>query len=666
MALGSAGVSSSMHRFTVGATRRPDPEAVVRILTRDRTLDGIDAVVVSGDIGWSGQHDDYKEALVALQGLRSHWPDASIIVVPGNHDVDIRAGVDFDRRQASYEELLREFYGADLDKYLPFIDDPPAYGLTHREALAVIHQLGGRGLVVGVNSSALQNTSSVPIAVSSAVLEAVQDRLERLTLANDALRVFTLHHHLMPFIERPWASATSTDEIIEAPDPTMVANSARVQDWLARNYFGLVLHGHKHLAHGREDRLWAGNPSKASRRLVVVGAGSCGVNTEQREHGEPLSYNRIEASQLAGREWRIRVAVQVIDETQSPFAAVEGNHYLATAGASSHQLLNVFESRGTIQCHAEMALGIEPDRPLRNFISSVMDHRYEHPPTLRVGESHPAIESVQRSFRSLHPEFSQISGWDDHEGIQARLSERRFRIEHGSRMFLADANGRTPIDSAVKRLVWRPTWAYLALYRLGIDTEEEPPPLPGLMSIQFVPNEPRHAIDVIATFRNLELSFWWGVNMYELSLLLEYAVQRCGLTGYSGGAITVFAATATWKSNPEPVFTAELDDKFDADFVSLAIDLSSGSETSLRELRRLLDNKESVTSRNNVELSGLRQLSIVLNAVSTSTNSAVLGSVQARVAEALRLLSGAERYSDNVRIAKIYLKQATTLLPGES
>src|SRR5207249_1017934 len=82
----SSGKRSTAHFFV--KKNEPDPSRLARILTEDPELsDTPDAVVVAGDVGWSGQDEDYEIAARFFEALTVSWPSAELVVAPGNHDL---------------------------------------------------------------------------------------------------------------------------------------------------------------------------------------------------------------------------------------------------------------------------------------------------------------------------------------------------------------------------------------------------------------------------------------------------------------------------------------------------------------------------------------------------------------------------------------------------
>lgn len=634
----------STHRF-VTSVGKADSSALAAILKRDPNALAVDLVVVSGDLGWSGSSKDYESALLFLQQIAAYVDKRRIVLAPGNHDVRLESELEMDARQNDYIELLQSFYGDVLTELYPALSGTNS--LSPRERLIGIHAGTDEFLAVSVNSSALQSTGSTPIAVGPSVMGYVEEALNNVRISDSMLRVFILHHHLLPFVEGSWNVVADTAIVAERPDPTMVANSARLQEWLARNDFGLVLHGHKHLSHGREDRLYREAQNGGSRRLVIVGCGSSGVTSDQREFGEPLSYNIIESYKTVAREWSIRVSVRRIDERITPISAQPWFDYAATAGWSARPAKVLFEADSMVNCHSEIRSFTPVNSPVRNFLSIVHDSSYKHPPTINDLAREPDL--VEKSFRALHPEYHRVHGWSDVER-QVEVVDEPLRLEHGTRMFRRIGDGASPIDTAIGRLGTRPTWAYAGLYEPDTDTSSVPPTLPGLMGIQFVPDMDSRILHAIATLRHIELSFWWIVNMYEMRKLLEYACQKTDVE-LLPGSVTIFAAIAEWKRNPDAVLIAELDEIDWAEALRLGIGVCSGDSEMITRFKMLLAEKARLLNPYMLETRGLSRVVEGFRAAmeATGTASEILIDVLERIAETRQKLVIAARVTGSAR-----------------
>jgi 3',5'-cyclic AMP phosphodiesterase CpdA len=597
------------HFFTTAGAI--DPNGLANVLFADDALaDAPDVIVVSGDVGWSGCSDDYRHASEFVKLLRAKWGTVPLVIAPGNHDVD--QGAVAAQAQDEFVAFVRAIYGSE-DEYL--IRD---VSLSPREQLITIRALtcseGEPAVIVAVNSAAhLTERNATPVYVRPEVLKAVAARLKEVPV--DALRVFVLHHHILPFAEPHWQATTDAHDLPDKADPTIVGNSARLQTWLSETGFHLVLHGHKHQAHGRADRLWH-REHAGGQQLVVVGAGSASV---EREHvrPDPHAYNVISALRSTSRRWNIQVDVRQVSETGAYPQAKELFQYLHDTGTDERDSPVVFHSDRSDQCHALIKRALF-GKKAANFISVVNQHEYQHPKTAELeGHSVSAVQ-VLRSFKALHPEYTPSDKWRKLEVIKHALRglSPRFQFQHGPRLFgLGEGSGAgpeaSPIVRAVDRLKNSPSSkAYVSLFSRSVDVlGEGREPLPALLSIQFIRPDSTH-LDVVATFRKIELSFWWVVNMFELGELLRWAAERLRLTARR---ITFFAAEAEWKTtNVEAAFATDLDDLSLRELVELVNGVMKNDAGQVSKLTALLAEKKLHTHSQNLDVAGLDRTVSVL------------------------------------------------------
>jgi len=125
------------------------------------------------------------------------------------------------------------------------------------------------------------------------------------------------------------------------------------------------------------------------------------------------------------------------------------------------------------------------------------------------------------------------------------------------------------------------------------------------MSVQFVADG--QYLDAVATFRKLELSFWWVVNMLELGELLRWAASR-DTERRVPRRITFFASLAEWKEDPEPTFVTALDQ---LDYTELFVLVSHANDGQLQARNRLielLDDQSERSNERNIDDQGLQRL----------------------------------------------------------
>jgi hypothetical protein len=613
---------------------KPDPSVLASILNKDPKTTSPDVCVLSGDLTWSGTSDDYGFARKFLEYLRNYWSKCDFVLIPGNHDVLVPIGSTVDpcptndERQAYFVDLVKEFYGSRFSAVFPFFEK----GQLHKREDLICVLRRENTLFVGVNSAACINREHDPIVIQPIILEEIRVFLEKHQEFADLLKVFVIHHHLLPFAEPSWATAdnvhrTKIEDILRHPDTSIVANSAKLQSWLAENGFSLVLHGHKHIFHGREDSLWKAD-SDPKRKIIILGAGSAGVDRHYLPQTVHHSLNVVDVNPLIAGNWDLTIATGRISADNTGSIGWWSEEEVVVG--NTKRSVSTFEADSMKDCHRLIAKAAKASSGrhfiITNFLSIVHHASYVLPPTVEI-EGRPASdEQVKLSFAALHPEYKEnFTSWNEKSGLADFYRKRSFpayRNDHGERMFnrrkkrVDDGAGKSPpiyhsLQMLKKSHVTR---AYLGLFDPARDTGEPGEFPPGLVGVQFVPDE-GNALDIIMTFRSIELSFWWAVNMYEAIELLHWAVANAE-GPYKPGKITFFAGYADWQDNPEPMFIAELDKLPPEEIYSLVVHTVSGSKIHARTLALKLEEKvtKNYTAKN-ICIEGLHWTAFFIKAV---------------------------------------------------
>lgn len=615
-------------------------------------------VVVSGDIGWSGSKLDYDDAIIFCSELKSKLK-APLLVIPGNHDVDRSGGVDDDKRQDNFIEFIEKLYGSDVDAFFPLLKST-ATGLSRRERLISVYRNDAeKNIVIGVNSASRINgwercrkcSRRVPVSpkskcadcgmespldpsrsnsvISHAVAEQVALQCESLSEPQRWFRTFVLHHNMFPFDEPAEDGHIETDQPLVPADTDMIANSAALQDWLARIGFHLVLHGHKHQPNGRQDTLFRRDDPPGGRRIVVLGTGSTGVVPADRG-SEPLSFFVVSTDRLSDQRFQIKAKpMKIASSTLVPYVTADFARFTCEIGPAIPSPPPLYYAERMVDCHAAIAHATRGQRAiLRNFCS-IVDVKdpvaFEFPPTTQRAGSAVDPKLVEASFLALHPEYNpQTESWDESDDIHKRLLSLRprFLFQHGPRMFGVmgghtvapdDHVGReSPMHHAVQELGRKPgtSHAFVSVYHPTIDIPGKMGPPPALAGVQFHVDEGERRLDVTFTFRKIDLSFWWVVNMYEAIKLWRWASSRierdcrCAI-----GRITFFAALAEWKEEDTATFLIDLDHQPLEGVVELALAADTGNSHGLVE--KLRDKREQ-TNVNNIDPHGLERLADIV------------------------------------------------------
>jgi hypothetical protein len=159
------------------------------------------------------------------------------------------------------------------------------------------------------------------------------------------------------------------------------------------------------------------------------------------------------------------------------------------------------------------------------------------------------------------------------------------------------------------------TRAYASTVRQDIDfVANATEPMPSLTSVQFVDNF--GAIDIVASFRNLELSYWWIVNVVELARLLHWAVEASGESGLKTGKIVIVAPVADWKWDPQSPGLANIDEQSLAETAELVSKMGAADRVAFERLATLLSEKLRTTNQFNLDDRGVGRLGELLKAQS--------------------------------------------------
>lgn len=250
-------------------------------------------------------------------------------MAPGNHDVDLSAEPPSQHNFRHFlEDLDREAFRKQF-LLIPTISDEPGEERRALISFQVVKSTDGEELlIVAANSAAYiglkeghtlpyesqeEARKDSPVGFTAADLKAMERVLDG-RFKDIKMRVIVLHHALFPFAEPSWTPNFDVNAITEQPDHTIVANAASLQCWLADHRFSVVLHGHKHSMHARSDRLWRRGSPKHGSEILIVGAGSTGVEQEHRGHNEPLSFNEIELTRLSNHRWWAQIYVTEVPD----------------------------------------------------------------------------------------------------------------------------------------------------------------------------------------------------------------------------------------------------------------------------------------------------------------------------------------------------------------
>ncbi|MEM9806941.1 MAG: metallophosphoesterase [Cyanobacteria bacterium P01_D01_bin.56] len=274
-------------------------------------------IVVTGDLTFAGNPEEFNEVNLSLQRLRGLFDleQDHLVVIPGNHDiqwwsenVSYSENAEVKRAEAeakkNYENFYFQFFRHEPDKSL-------AMGRRFILPCGIVLEL------CAVNSSALQTGRNFLAGMGFVEKAAFQKVAHELgwNSANPgslALRILAIHHHL-----------EMTEDLENFSDYSrgfgMAADALRIKRMAANYGIQLALHGHKH-----RPFIWSSpiyepvesvNSLHKLGHLSILGGGSAGSKETE------LGCNYFNLISINGTE--IKVSLYKSQKNVSPFSKVQ-------------------------------------------------------------------------------------------------------------------------------------------------------------------------------------------------------------------------------------------------------------------------------------------------------------------------------------------------------
>ncbi|MBS1888293.1 MAG: metallophosphoesterase [Actinobacteria bacterium] len=505
---------------------------------------GLDAIVVTGDITKGNHTDGYRAFPPLLELLGDAMPaEDKVVVIPGNHDVDRDLQPGDRAKLARFMDATRPRYSTPLVKGLDYKSDNLHLNPGARGRPKPVVDLGD-AVVVAINSADYcwtkeQKTKTDWDAVLAAYLEgdtgdgaeetrkraaeelkklrthdipkvdkkqidALKKRLDVAKIGDDAdrdprLRIAAIHHPITP--------ATDQEEIKPFE---VITNLAIVRTFLYRLGFHLVLHGHKHTSYAAWD--WLAPPRddleiKARRAMVLgapgrfrVGGIVCRLIEVSPEGEEPV----------AGAP-RVRIVpIKGVDAAESMALDIDvwPKYSLAQPAFTSANPMTpwVIEAETADAAYEQVRDLALPDPGGRPVVSVVNDPAS----TADYPTNYPDKKI---------PRLGDLVDWWQLPRPEAVSSYSGSTFNHGERLY----GGEDSVDRAVAALP--SSKAFALLVRSGEAGSEAESP--AFLEVQLQTRslvKGRRALDVIGVYRKQDLNLWWPVNMAELARIQAKAV----------------------------------------------------------------------------------------------------------------------------------------------
>lgn len=515
----------------------------------------LDAIAISGDVTYQGQAGGFARLAEMLENLGSALPHPSrILVVPGNHDVRWGSAPGSQERYADFIAGVR-----DLGYVTPLLEgiDLDDQGMKKADAKSpVLTATDNSFILVGVNSSdhcgvdartdpeldtaiaaieadttnahaqailmAWRQSNQYDVArVNPAQRIVVSQELGEVDRTDGPVRIAVLHHQLLPI---------SLEEEVKPFEA--IVNLAQVRDWLAANEFGMVLHGHKHVAVTYEDRYTPLTGTAPTPHRVIVSS----VGTVGQGQGMSNVIGRlitVPPSRASVGKLVVKDVASVSPGASMTYSSLGSAEYRTRVNSATNG--HVIEGANSRQVHEQLL--------------DLTDDPLDLPKPLVCRVTTPeGAQKPPASYTGLGSVPEGEAWFDDLVGLwQNRRSLTAMAFNHGERIFAL--NGDTDqFDTALAALATKQgsSRAVISVFNPGADNPAESKDFPSfcLVHLFIVGRELR----VVAYFRKQEMRYWWAVNLAELARLQEEAVTRLNAregTELVAGEITTITAIPT-------------------------------------------------------------------------------------------------------------------------
>jgi 3',5'-cyclic AMP phosphodiesterase CpdA len=240
------------------------PHEVAEAAIRDVNAQGVDHVVVTGDLTNLSLESEFSRARALLEGL-AH-PTTEVSLIPGNHDVYTHGA----ERASRFERFLSAYIASD-------------HGTSSPGGHYPYLRLRGEVAIIGLSTA----VATPPPFASGRIGRMQLDRLAELLQQPEVTSRFALvllHHPPVKDV---------ASNILRRLDDARAFRSV-----IARSRVGLVLYGHEHVAHTR----WL--PAQGGEAPCYCAGSTTRVHSKDYKMGRYNIYT-VEKGELAGVATRV-------------------------------------------------------------------------------------------------------------------------------------------------------------------------------------------------------------------------------------------------------------------------------------------------------------------------------------------------------------------------
>lgn len=209
---------------------RKDAELARDLLLEDIKKEKIDCVIITGDITNIADNAEFKMARDYLEKISSI---SDVIIIPGNHDVNIQRlefSVQKEKKLDRYLNNLGKFYQG-KDKYI-----------------FPIYKRFGELCIIGVDSSTFNPLTNAGGLVDSEQMDRLNDLLNSPVLKN-SFKILALHHHIKKSATDFHLGLPLLDKFLKTANTFFIKELSNAEELISvakENKIDFIMHGHKH------------------------------------------------------------------------------------------------------------------------------------------------------------------------------------------------------------------------------------------------------------------------------------------------------------------------------------------------------------------------------------------------------------------------------------
>jgi 3',5'-cyclic AMP phosphodiesterase CpdA len=330
----ATGANRKYHRWRLESEKEDARDTLAEAISRAIQAKNVGVLVVSGDLTFSGDLQEYDEArrflgrIVGNTGIGFEH----IVVCPGNHDIQWKPvppdsseehRMASEEAKANYVKLYSTLFRHDAGPHLSM-------------ARRFVMPNGITVEICALNSSSLATNDQVFPGVGRVQGAAFQEAESKLGWSSHrglALRMLAIHHHLAPVDD-----AENLKEFSKGFG--MAMDAAKTLRMAARASVHLVLHGHKHRAF-----IWRSNayevPEETNLKsnlgyVSILGGGSAG-STDVIDHKNFFNLLELDSTKVKLSIYRAKSGqeFQPMHQYGSPLSLVNGQLLLGEWEAES-------------------------------------------------------------------------------------------------------------------------------------------------------------------------------------------------------------------------------------------------------------------------------------------------------------------------------------------